>query len=332
MLDAIDSMPSADEHARRIAAERQHSLTKPLGSLGRLEETALWMCAWQGSTKPKLDHCQAIIFAGNHGIAARGISAFPVDVTKQMVANFEAGGAAINQLCQSAGAALDVHALDLDRPTADFTNRAAMSRDEFLDDVNKGIEAIDTQADIVLLGEMGIGNTTIAAALCCGLFGDDPASWVGRGTGIDDRKLALKAELIRIAIAFHSEYLEDPLEVMMRLGGREQAALFGAILKARHERIPVILDGFVCTAAAAPLERAMPGGLNHCLVAHVSAEPGHQRLLRALDKSALLDLDMRLGEGSGAAVALSVVRSAVATHNGMASFAEAGVLNSDSCP
>jgi len=325
LLDAIKAAPAADDHARRVATERQNVLTKPPGSLGRLEEIALWLCAWQGSARPNLAQCQAIVFAGNHGIADRGVSAFPPSVTEQMVANFEAGGAAINQLCESVDAKLDVHALELDRPTADFSKQPAMSWDECLISVNRGIAAVHPDADILLLGEMGIGNTTVAAAICSGLFGHDPDTWVGRGTGIDDSQLALKAELIRTAISLHGEAFSDPLAVLTMLGGREQAAMFGAALAARHHRIPVILDGYVCTAAAAPLEKLSPGALDHCVVGHASAEPGHQKLLTCLQKKPLLDLGMRLGEGSGAAVALAIIRCAAATHNGMATFAEAGV-------
>ncbi|MGI9493461.1 MAG: nicotinate-nucleotide--dimethylbenzimidazole phosphoribosyltransferase [Geminicoccaceae bacterium] len=327
LLDAVRSAPAADDHARRVAAERQDVLTKPPGSLGRLEEIALWLCAWQGSARPSLAYCQAIVFAGNHGVAERGVSAFPPAVTEQMVANFEAGGAAINQLCMSVDAKLDVHALDLDRPTADFSKQPAMSSEACLVSVNRGIGAVDPDADMLLLGEMGIGNTTVAAAICCGLFGHDPSEWVGRGTGIDDSQLAFKAELIRTAMSLHGDALNDPLAVLSMLGGREQAAIFGATLAARHHRIPVILDGYVCTAAAAPLEKLSPGALDHCLVGHVSAEPGHQRLLTCLQKKPLLNLNMRLGEGSGAAVAFGIVRCAAAAHNGMATFAEAGVAD-----
>jgi nicotinate-nucleotide--dimethylbenzimidazole phosphoribosyltransferase len=329
LLDIIASLPPSNEQARRMAEERQQTLTKPLGSLGRLEEIALWLCAWQGTARPGLSHCQTIIFAGNHGIAKRGVSAFPAEVTQQMVANFKSGGAAINQLCRSVGAKLDVCPIELDRPTADFSEQAAMSWDECFDAINQGIEAVDQEADLILLGEMGIGNTTVATALCCGLFGDDPESWVGRGTGIDERQLALKAQLIRQAISHHQAVLDDPLSVLRVVGGREQAALFGAVLGARQRSIPVMLDGFVCTAAAAPLERLAPGALDHCLIGHVSAEPGHQKLLASLGQKALLDLDMRLGEGSGAAVALAVLRCAVEAHNGMATFAEAGVADQD---
>lgn len=328
LLDIFESLPGIDEQARHIAVVRQSTLTKPPGSLGRLEEVALWLCSWQGSSRPSLANCQAIVFAGNHGIAERGVSAFPSKVTEQMVANFKAGGAAINQLCRSVGASLDVHALELHRPTADFSRQPAMTWEECATSITQGMRAVDPDADLLLLGEMGIGNTTIAAAMCCALFGDDPEFWVGRGTGVDDDQLALKAQLIRTAISHHEDKIEDPLDILSILGGREQSAIFGATIAARYHRIPVILDGFVCTASVAPLEKLFPGTLDHCLVAHVSTEPGHQRLLTNLGKRPLLDLDMRLGEGSGAAVALGIVRCAVEIQNGMATFAEAGVAGS----
>ncbi len=318
-------LPVADCSARRVAMERQKLLTKPEGSLGKLEDIAIWLAGWQGISKPKLDLCQTLVFAGNHGIAAKGVSAFPPAVTEQMVANFRNGGAAINQLCESVGSSLDVHALDLENATRDLSEEAAMTPEACLEAINRGISAVNPDADIVALGEMGIGNTTVAAAICCGLFGGDPSFWVGRGTGVDDNTLALKASLIRSALALHGTRLDDPALVLSCLGGREFAALLGATLSARHHSIPVILDGFVCTAAAAPLAVLADGALDHCLVGHSSVEPGHKRLLEKLSKRAILDLDMRLGEASGAALALGIVRSAVAVHNGMATFAEAGV-------
>jgi nicotinate-nucleotide--dimethylbenzimidazole phosphoribosyltransferase len=323
--EIIVSLPAADSNARRVAEERQRNLTKPQGSLGRLEELVLWLAAWQGVARPKLDRCQTIVFAGNHGVAAKGVSAFPATVTEQMVANFRAGGAAINQICQSVGSALDVCALDLDFATADFSETAAMNCEACLDAINRGIGAVDPRADILLLGEMGIGNTTAAAAICAGLYGGDPSIWVGRGTGVDDAGLALKADLVRSAIELHEEQLKDPFAVLSHVGGRELAAILGATLAARCHRIPVILDGFVCTAAAAPLEAFAPGALDHCIVGHASIEPGHRRLLEKLEKVAILDLDMRLGEASGASLALSILKSAVAVHDGMATFTEAGV-------
>ena len=318
-----DTLPSADEDARAAAARRQDSLTKPPGSLGRLEEIALFMAAWQGTERPRIARAQALVFAGNHGICAQGVNPFPQEVTAQMVANFTAGGAAINQLCRVNGAELSVIALDLDRPTADFTAGPAMTEAETLDAMNRGAAAVDPQADILTLGEMGIGNSTISAALCAALFGGEVADWVGRGTGSDDAGLRRKADAIARGLARHPD--RPPLETLAALGGREQAAICGAVLAARAARIPVILDGFICTAAVAPLFAADPRLLDHCLVGHVSREPGHAKLLSAMGKTAILDLDMRLGEGTGAALALGIVRAALACHDGMATFADAGI-------
>ena len=318
-----DTLPSADEEARAAAARRQDSLTKPPGSLGRLEEIALFMAAWQGTERPRIARAQALVFAGNHGICAQGVNPFPQEVTAQMVANFAAGGAAINQLCRVNGAELSVIALDLDRPTADFTAGPAMTEAETLDAMNRGAAAVDPQADILTLGEMGIGNSTISAALCAALFGGEVADWVGRGTGSDDAGLRRKADAIARGLARHPD--RPPLETLAALGGREQAAICGAVLAARAARIPVILDGFICTAAVAPLFAADPRLLDHCLVGHVSREPGHAKLLSAMGKTAILDLDMRLGEGTGAALALGIVRAALACHDGMATFADAGI-------
>ena len=318
-----DTLPSADGDARAATARRQDSLTKPPGSLGRLEEIALFMAAWQGTGRPRIAKAQALVFAGNHGICAQGVNPFPQEVTAQMVANFAAGGAAINQLCRVNGAELSVIALDLDRPTADFTAGPAMTEAETLDAMNRGAAAVDPQADILTLGEMGIGNSTISAALCAALFGGEVADWVGRGTGSDDAGLRRKADAIARGLARHPD--GSPLETLAALGGREQAAICGAVLAAREARIPVILDGFICTAAVAPLFAADPRLLDHCLVGHVSREPGHGKLLSAMGKTAILDLDMRLGEGTGAALALGIVRAALACHDGMATFADAGI-------
>jgi len=267
---------------------------------------------------------QVIVFAGNHGVAARGVSAFPAEVTVQMVANFEAGGAAINQLSKLAGAQMDVHALDLDRLTDDFTQGPAMSEADFLAALRCGWRAVDPAADLLVVGEMGIANTTAAAALSAALFGGEAGDWTGRGTGVDDAGLDLKTRVVAEGVALHAGQ-GDGLEVLRRLGGREIAAMAGAIAAARVLRIPVILDGFICCAAAATLQAAVPGALDHCVAGHQSAEAAHGRLLDALCKAPLLQLGLRLGEGSGAALAIQILKGAIACHSGMASFAEAGV-------
>ena len=318
-----ESLPAFDEGAADAARARQADLTKPPGSLGRLEELAAFTAGWRGTPRPRIERAQALVFAGNHGVCAQGVNPFPQEVTAQMVANFEAGGAAINQLCRVAGAKLSVVPLDLDRPTGDITQGPAMSEAECLDAMRQGAGAVDAGADVLILGEMGIGNSTVAAALCHGLFGGAATDWIGHGSGSDAEGMARKADAVERAARRHAGLA--PLEVLAALGGREQAAIAGAILAARHARVPVILDGYICTAAAAPLHVADPAFLAHCLVGHASREPGHRRLLEILDKRPILDLDMALGEGSGAAVALMVLRAALACHDGMATFAEAGI-------
>jgi nicotinate-nucleotide--dimethylbenzimidazole phosphoribosyltransferase len=274
---------------------------------------------------PRLDKVKVIVFAGSHGVTAQGVSAFPAEVTAQMVANFAGGGAAINQLARAAGAELDVIPLEIDRPTGDFTERAAMSEAEFLDAVSIGHASVVRDLDLVCFGEMGIGNTTTAAAIAAALFGGKAERWTGRGTGVDDAGLQRKIAAIDKALKLHAEILGNPLKAAAAVGGRELAAILGATLAARQLGIPVLLDGFVSTAAAAPLARLHPTGLAHALAGHVSAEAGHRGLLAALELPPLLEMGMRLGEGSGACLAVNIVRSALACHTGMASFAEAGV-------
>ena len=318
-------LPGPNTVAGEAAAGREAVLTKPPGALGRLEELTHWLCLWQGRHPPRLDRPRVAVFAGNHGVAARGVSAYPAEVTKQMVANFIAGGAAVNQLCLNASAELRVYEMDLDHPTDDFSAGPAMSEEDCAKGFAYGMMAVETGLDLICLGEMGIANTTSAAALCCGLFGGSAADWVGPGTGVVGEALARKIAVVDEALALHRAALSDPFEVMRRLGGRELAAIAGAVIAARLAHIPVVLDGFASTAAAALLQVAMPGALDHCLIAHCSAEPGHRRLAERLGKKPLLDLGMRLGEASGAALAIPVLRAAIACHNGMASFAEAGV-------
>ncbi len=318
----VREFPTKDKSATEAAAARNASLTKPPAALGRLEDLAIWYAGWRGDAQPKLEKPQIVIFAGNHGVTAQGISAFPADVTAQMVLNFETGGAAINQLSKTFGAAMSVHALALDRPTNDFTSQPAMSEAECIDALLVGWNAVDPDADLFVTGEMGIGNTTSAAAIACALFGGDSRDWVGRGTGVDDAGLERKADVVEKAVALHKG---NSLEVLACLGGREIAAMTGAIARARVLRIPVILDGFICTAAAAILSQISPDALDHCVAGHVSAEQAHADLLAKLNKQPLLSLGMRLGEGSGAALAIGVLQGAVACHSGMASFAEAGV-------
>ncbi len=320
-------LSAGSDAAADAVARRQDTLTKPRGSLGKLEQIAAWLGRWQGRDMPKLDKVKVIVFAGNHGVTAQGVSAYPSEVTVQMVANFAAGGAAINQLARLAGAELAVIPLELDRPTGDFTQASAMDETDFLAAVSTGYDAVTPDLDLVCFGEMGIGNTTPAAAIAAGLFGGTGRQWAGRGTGVDDSGLARKFTAIDAGLARHAATLADPLAVAANLGGRELAAILGATLAARHHNVPVLLDGFVVTAAAAPLAKLHPQGLAHTLSAHVSAEAGHRQLLEALQLAPLLDMGMRLGEGSGACLAVNLVRSALECHARMASFAEAGVTD-----
>jgi nicotinate-nucleotide--dimethylbenzimidazole phosphoribosyltransferase len=321
----LTDAPGPDANARAGAVARNASLTKPPAALGRLEDLAIWYAAWRGDPRPTIRAPQALVFAGNHGVTARGVSAFPAEVTAQMVLNFEAGGAAINQLCGLAGAAMTVIPLDLDRPTADFTQGPAMSEPEVMAAIAAGWDAVDPAADLLVTGEMGIGNTTSAAAIACALFGGAPGDWTGRGTGVDDAGLDAKTQAVADGLAANPGARVDPLEALRCLGGRELAGMAGAIAAARQYRIPVILDGFICTAAAATLARAMPGALDHAVAGHLSSEQAHGALLTHLGKDPILSLGMRLGEGSGAALAIQVLKAAIACHSGMASFAEAGV-------
>lgn len=320
----LATLPAVDADAQGDAAVRNDQLTKPPGALGRLEDIAQWYAGWRGDARPKITAPQIIVFAGNHGVAAQGVSAFPAEVTAQMVLNFEHGGAAINQLARAAGATLDVHALELERPTDDFTQGPAMSQADVVAALATGWDAVRSDADLLVVGEMGIGNTTSAAALAAAVVGGDAETWTGRGTGVDDAGLAVKTRVVQQALAMHKGQ-GDGVETLRRLGGRELAAMAGAIARARALRIPVILDGFICTAAAACLAHTAEGALDHCIAGHQSAEGAHARLLEALGMEPLLSLGLRLGEASGAALAIHIVKAALECHSGMATFAEAGV-------
>jgi nicotinate-nucleotide--dimethylbenzimidazole phosphoribosyltransferase len=322
---ALADLREPNAEAAADARVRQGELTKPAGSLGRLEDLATFFAGWQGTARPQIARARAAIFAGNHGVTVHGVSAFPPSVTAQMVANFAGGGAAINALAGAAGLELTVVALDLDRPTADFTVDAAMSEADCLDALNRGAAVVDANLDLLVLGEMGIGNSTAAAALCARSLAGAVAGWVGPGTGVDGHGVARKVEVIERALAFHIDAPRSAFETLRRVGGREIAAIAGAVLRARQLGVPVLLDGFICTSAIAPLAAENPAIADHCIAGHCSAEPGHKRLLDLLGLAPLLSLDMRLGEGSGAAVAANIVRSALAAHDQMATFAEAQV-------
>ncbi len=327
--DLLTIAPEGNEEA--VDAVRQHDaqLTKPPGSLGRLEALVEWLARWQGKARPTLANPMVAIFAGNHGVTDQGVSAFPREVTAQMVANFTEGGAAISQICALHELNLRVFELALELPTGDITQTAAMDDRTAAATVAYGMEAIAGSPDCLAIGEMGIGNTTIAAAIYAALFGGTGADWVGRGTGVDNAGLVRKADAVDRALALHRDALGDPLAVLARLGGREIAAMLGAIIAARQQKIPVIVDGFVATSAAAIAQAVNPAAIDHCIFGHVSAEGGHARVLARMGVTPLLDLGMRLGEGSGAALAMVMAKTALHLHTHMATFASAGVSGKD---
>jgi nicotinate-nucleotide--dimethylbenzimidazole phosphoribosyltransferase len=264
----VKDIPGPDDDAVAACRAREGQLTKPPGALGRLENLTEWLCAWQGRHPPKAERVVVAVFAGNHGVVAQGVAAYPQEVTMQMVANFQSDGAAVNQICKSFDLGLKVFELALERPTRDITQDAALDEAECAATMAYGMEATEG-CDILCVGEMGIGNTTIAAAICHGLFGGEAQDWVGPGTGVDSEGLKRKADAVRRAVALHKAHLGDPLEVLRRLGGRELAAMAGAVLAARLQRIPVILDGYVATAAAAVLHALRPDALDHCVAGHI---------------------------------------------------------------
>ena len=318
-------LPGPDLEAGTAAAAHQANLTKPAGSLGRLEELAIWFATWQARHPPRLDHARTFVFAGNHGVAVRGVSAYPAAVTAQMVQNFIDGGAAVNQLCRIFDVGLKVYEMNLDAPTGDIVAGPAMTEEECARAMAYGMMAVEPGIDALALGEMGIGNTTAAAALCAGLFGGLAETWTGPGTGVTGAALEAKRAAVAEAVGRHRGEAHDPFDMLRRLGGLELAAITGAVMAARLGRIPVVLDGFASTAAAAVLFAADPHALDHCVVGHVSAEPGHRRLLEQIGQRPLFDLGMRLGEASGATLALGVLKAAIACHNGMATFAQARI-------
>jgi nicotinate-nucleotide--dimethylbenzimidazole phosphoribosyltransferase len=325
MRRLLPNLPGPDLDSGTAAVLRERTLTKPPGSLGRLEDLSAWLATWQGRHPPVLNHPRTIVFAASHGVAAQGVSAYPSDVTAQMVKNFVDGGGAVNQLCASVDADLRVYEMAVEKPTADFTTAPALDETECARAMAYGMMAVESGLDVLALGEMGIGNTTAAAAICLALFGGEASDWVGPGTGVEGEQLRHKIAVVERAVALHRDAMTDPFQVLRHVGGLELAAIAGAVLAARQGRVPVVLDGFVSTAAAAVLFALDRHALDHCIVAHRSTEPGHTRLLETIGQAPLLDLGMRLGEASGATLAIAILKAAVACHTGMATFQSAGV-------
>ena len=318
-------LPGPDEDAFQAAVARDRTLTKPAGALGRLEELAFWLAAWQGRQPPRVDRPRVCVFAANHGVVARGVSAYPSEVTAQMVQNFVTGGAAVNQLTALVDGDLRVYEMALEQATADFTQGPAMDEETCARAMAYGMMAVEQGVDLLALGEMGIGNTTAAAAICHALYGGAAADWTGPGTGVAGSAYDAKVAAVAAGVAANRGNLDDPLDVLRCLGGQELAAIAGAVLAARLARIPVLLDGYTCCAAAAVLHAIDASLLDHCRIGHLSAEPAHSALADRLGQKPLLDLGMRLGEASGATLAIGIVRAAALCHADMATFDAAGV-------
>lgn len=343
--------PISDQ-ARHQARTRQSQLTKPVGSLGNLEEIAIQFAGWQSDEIPKLDSVVLRVFAGDHGVCEQGVSAFPQLVTQQMIHNFCSGGAAVSVLsAQQAPSYKKWHFQvwnmgtvepmptlkslvnkQISTGTADFSQQPAMSSEQLKACMQAGAESITKSkphpAQLFIGGEMGIGNTTSASALVAALYNLSAEEVVGRGTGVDDEGLKRKTEVIDRALAMHTKDSPLPIDLLQRLSGLEIAALVGAYIHAAQQGIPSLVDGFITTAAAAYAVALNPGVKDWLLFAHCSAEQAHRALLDRLDMQPILQLSMRLGEGSGAVVALPTVNFAIALHANMATFADAGVSES----
>jgi len=325
---------SVNVEATEAAQQRQAMLTKPPGALGRLESLAVRLAGLQGRVKPEIEQIEIVVFAGDHGVVAEGVSAFPQVVTYEMIKNFANGGAAINVLANSLGARLTVVNLGTVVEAGELpgvVNRilgagtANMTTDQLAQALQAGRELAGGDTHLFIGGEMGIGNTTAAAAVCCALLDVSATQMAGPGTGLDAAGVSHKAQVIERALAQHAAHLELPLDVLQRLGGFEIAALTGAYIHCAQQAIPVLVDGFISSTAALCATRICAHSEDWFFYSHRSAEPGHATIMTALNAEPLLDLGMRLGEGSGAAVAAMLLRQACALHNDMATFAEAGV-------
>ena len=322
LVEALTALPPGDHEAADAVRVRAADILRPAGALARLDEVAAWVAEWQGTATPAVRKPAALIFAADHGVASAGVSMYPIDVTAAMLSAYRAGKSTISAFAAIAGAAVAAIDVGVGRPTGDIRIEPALSHERFEEACTAGREAVERlDADLLVLGEMGIGNTTAAAAVVARLSGGDVDQWVGRGTGVDDEGLARKRDAVRAAVA-RIAGVTDPLEVLREVGGAELAAIAAAIVAARFRHLPVVIDGYVVTASALPLHALVPGALDHCLVGHCSAEPGHRRLLQQLDKRPLLDLEMRLGEGSGAMAAVPLVAMACAGITEVPTFGE----------
>jgi nicotinate-nucleotide--dimethylbenzimidazole phosphoribosyltransferase len=320
----LGDLTAPDAGAAAAVRARAARTLRPTGALARLDEVAAWLAAWQGTDRPTVSNPVAAVFVADHGVAVEGVSAYPPAVTASMLEALRAEVATANVLARGTGVRLVVSDVGVGRPTGNLRREAALDRARFDRSVRSGIDLVRAEpADLLVLGEMGIGNTTAAAAVCAALFGGPAEDWTGRGTGIDDEAYRRKVDVVGDAAARVDGL--PPVEVLRQVGGAELVAIAGAVAEARARRIPVVLDGFVVTAAAATLEAARPGVLAHCLAGHRSGEPGHALLLEKLGLEPLLDLGLRLGEASGALLVVPLVRLACAAVTDVATFEEWGL-------
>lgn len=344
VAELVARIEPLDEHAMRAARRRHAELTKPQGSLGRLEDLAIHLAGIQGTARSRCNRPAVVVAAADHGVAREGVSAYPAQVTAQMLANFVCGGAAINAIARQVGARVVVVDFGVASPggpppgvidrriapgTASFLHRSAMLPEQATAAILAGAEVFEAEfagkADLLATGEMGIGNTTSSAAITAVLTGKPVDSVTGRGTGIDDTRLEQKVRVIEQALQYHQPDPDDPLAVLVALGGFEIAGLVGVMLAAATNRVPVLLDGYICSTAALVAVRIAPLLRDYLIASHLSVECGHVAVLEALQLEPLFDLSLRLGEGTGAALAIPVVRSAAAILDEMATFREAGV-------
>ncbi len=320
----LRDLPAPDRTPAEAVAARGAANLRPAGAFARLEAAAAWLAGWQATTEPRVERPRVIVFGADHGVAAEGVSAYPAEVTGLMVQAIGKGAATVSALARQAGAELVFVDVGVGAPTGNIRTEDAMTPEDFDAAVQAGVDAVEAaDADLLVVGEIGIGNTTPAAAVTAAILGGDPTSWVGPGTGVEGEALAGKRAVVADAVARVGPV--DPMEALRRLGGKELAAMAGATVAARHRRLPMLLDGFIATAAVLPLERQQAGALDHCLAGHSSAEPGHQGQLDAIGKRPLLSLDLRLGEGSGAVAAIPLLQMACAAVVDVATFEEFGV-------
>lgn len=322
-----DEWAVPDQVARAAVAERARQVLRPQGALQRLDDVASWLAGWQRTSRPAVERPALVVFVADHGVAANGVSAYPAAVTGEMLRALRHGVATASVLARGVGASVTVVDVGTGRPTADLSETAALTPERFGEAWDAGRAAVaELKADLLILGEMGIANTTAAAAVAAVLSGGATTDWVGRGTGVDDDALERKSAAVdRARARLAGDRPMDPLEVLRQVGGAELVAIAGAVFEARTRSLPVVLDGYVVTASVLPLHVARPGALDHCVAAHLSPEPGHRRLLKHLGLEPLLDLGLRLGEGSGALLAVPLVRLAAAAVTEVATFGEWGI-------